>query len=125
MLATVCRRVRPGQLSLTSNDGRRSVSTGGGSVFSVPRFSVQLLLGLLMLLSLLPGAVFARSELQADPCPERNDGIQNACRIGTLGRDAIVLKGSLDHPGDVDAYEFEVGPLALAGTLALTDLSSD
>ncbi|MCC7105293.1 MAG: hypothetical protein IT307_09135 [Chloroflexi bacterium] len=43
-----------------------------------------------------------------DACPERNDGFATACKIGAPDANGTTLKGGLQQPGDIDAYEFQV-----------------
>ncbi|MCC7105378.1 MAG: PPC domain-containing protein [Chloroflexi bacterium] len=59
---------------------------------------------------------------QADPCPEPNNGFNNACFIGPA---APIVQGFISDAGDVDAYKFEVAvPLAQVEIL-LTNLPED
>lgn len=60
-----------------------------------------------------------------DICPERNDGFDNSCKIGRPGQDGTTVKGFLNHEGDVDAYQFEVGPNASSVHITLADLWVD
>jgi hypothetical protein len=71
------------------------------------------------LLLTLVSPFLARAAAPPDICPERNDGFSDACQLGTPGADGRTLQGFLDHPGDVDAYQFDVAqPSAVHLTLA-------
>ena len=60
----------------------------------------------LVLAPMLPLAGPVRpASAQGDPCPEPNNGFNQACFIGP---GAPVVQGFIGQPGDVDAYKFEV-----------------
>ena len=77
------------------------------------------------LVSVVLSPLLARAAAPPDVCPERNDGFQDACKLGTPGLDGTTVKGFLDHPGDVDAYQIEIQPAAAAIHLTLADLWYD
>ncbi len=60
-----------------------------------------------------------------DVCPERNDGFENACRIGAPDANGMTLKGYIAQPGDIDAYEFTLGPSPASVHITLADLWFD
>src|SRR6476620_11877241 len=78
----------------------------------------------LLLLTLQLAAPFAWAA-GSDVCPERNDGFSDACRIGHPNQNGTTIVGYLDHSGDIDAYQFEVGPAAASVHITLADLWFD
>ena len=63
------------------------------------------LVPLALVLSLFPPLPVAPALGQVDPCPEPNNGFNNACFVG---RSVPTVLGSLSSGNDVDAYKFQV-----------------
>lgn len=59
---------------------------------------------------------------QADPCPEPNNGFNNACFIGAA---VPTVQGFISQPGDVDAFKFEVNVPVAAVKIELGGLPAD
>ena len=84
------------------------------------RLRAALLLALFLALSQPPRLPSALA--QSDPCPEPNNGFNNACFIGPA---TPMVQGFLAQPGDVDAYRFEVNVDLAQAHVELTSLPAD
>lgn len=58
----------------------------------------------------------------ADPCPEPNNGLANACDLGRPTMRGTTIQGLFNAPDDVDLYRFEVPAPGATAYLTLSDL---
>src|SRR6476659_2461965 len=75
-----------------------------------------------LLLSLFPPLVPSPALSQADPCPEPNNGFNNACFIGPR---TPTVQGFIASATDVDAYKFQIGDPVAQVHIELSNLPAD
>jgi hypothetical protein len=83
--------------------------------------TVLVLAGMLLRPAPLAGQV-SPPNVTTDPCPEPNNSVANACRLGQPNAMGTTVQGAYQSPDDVDVYRFDVPAGGAQAYVSLTDI---